>query len=643
MLHKQKVKREDKKIIITNDYYEIIHDLQKGGNIVSIKFRNGTGKNILTAPFSTCLGIRKMGSYKIFSNSMEKNTKLKIFNSDEKKISIMVEGSFYQEKEKLPVIYKHYYEYHCWGYIKQKIIFKTQRPIPEVGLVGILSIYIRKDINTSAFRFPKELDPTSAKTGSLSTWKELHEGEDKHDYQDAVNLAYIPYYFTFIKRDTEGFDFFLADNVEDWQRQIHKNGGMARFYVSYDRKLDCNHVRVAPYANVYRPVTLSGEYKFEYYIGLPFIRKNRHNLIKSSVFDNRWPSEPIIRKNAVAGVEVVRLHNDGDPGNGNFWRDGQYPPYSAKDMGKMDKTIDIFHKYNIKVVPYFSLKEYHPEANGYKKNHRTWMRTIDKEERTLLLNYSQKGIYGAQMCLASKWLEYRKKSIDLVLKNHKFDGVYYDWTNFLYCNNKKNHPFEHIDVEGFINLLEWTREKIGEKGIMYLHMTDTPFIIAENIADYVLTYERQAPTKPSIDPFTPQCNLLNTASRVVCHCTTEVQDEIRTFYLACLLNNVTTYQDIASPKNKSLLEVFRTIKDIDFSKFTHFRDYTNDIVNISNPAIKSAIYWNDKNAVVILCNFSKKKAKFEWNINFKKIKLNIKFSKNKFLALGPLSFKLVEI
>jgi len=38
------------------------------------------------------------------------------------------------------------------------------------------------------------------------------------------------------------------------------------------------------------------------------------------------------------------------------------------------------------------------------------------------------------MCLKSGWLDYLKLYIDRVLKNPKFDCVYYDWSLALYCN-----------------------------------------------------------------------------------------------------------------------------------------------------------------------------------------------------------------
>ena len=82
------------------------------------------------------------------------------------------------------------------------------------------------------------------------------------------------------------------------------------------------------------------------------------------------------------------------------------------------------------------------------------------------------------MCLRSGWLDYLKLSIDRVLKNHPLDGVYYDWNVALYCENPlhegkapANRPRGHWDMDELLDLMEWTRQRVGPDGLVIIHNT----------------------------------------------------------------------------------------------------------------------------------------------------------------------------
>lgn len=112
------------------------------------------------------------------------------------------------------------------------------------------------------------------------------------------------------------------------------------------------------------------------------------------------------------------------------------------------------------------------------------------------------------MCLKSGWLAQLELCIDRVLKNHKLDGVYFDWNVALYCNNPLHvgktsngispdrglgtlalSPTGHWDIDGLVSLMEWTRERVGRNGMIIVHDTMTPMFVTENFANYVVGME----------------------------------------------------------------------------------------------------------------------------------------------------------
>ncbi len=113
------------------------------------------------------------------------------------------------------------------------------------------------------------------------------------------------------------------------------------------------------------------------------------------------------------------------------------------------------------------------------------------------ISTARRASIGAQMCLRSGWMEFLKGSIDRVLKNHPLDGVYYDWNVALLCCNPLHEmgrdraaPAQgHWDIDELLDLMEWTRNRVGPNGVVIVHNTTTPMFATENFADYVVATE----------------------------------------------------------------------------------------------------------------------------------------------------------
>jgi hypothetical protein len=119
------------------------------------------------------------------------------------------------------------------------------------------------------------------------------------------------------------------------------------------------------------------------------------------------------------------------------------------------------------------------------------------------------------MCLKSGWYKKRLDTIRTTISNHKFDGIYFDWCMGLECFGKNHCDYWHWDGDEFIDLLVETRKLCGKEGEMYLHTSNVPSLVSENLATILLTEEVEF---PAINPqmFTPHVHFLNTASRQIC-------------------------------------------------------------------------------------------------------------------------------
>ena len=111
------------------------------------------------------------------------------------------------------------------------------------------------------------------------------------------------------------------------------------------------------------------------------------------------------------------------------------------------------------------------------------------------------------MCLNSGWMQKRRDTIDEVLRNHAFNGVYYDWCSAKECVNPEHGP-KHWDFRKLIEHLLWTYERVGKDGVMYLHQTSNPNIAAENLASLVLT-EETGKNRISGDMFSPNLSIID--------------------------------------------------------------------------------------------------------------------------------------
>ncbi len=602
---------------VLSKYWETLHSRERGGSLSSIIFRYGSGNNILSSPLNSSIRRKEGVEYIYYEESMYRNPEIKAVQEDGT-VTITAKGWYISKTgKKLNVAYQRRYRYDRFGLVGVKLQMDFTEPVDWIIEIDIAGLSVLDSLNSACYRPAPESIPESSFFGHC-IW---HEFSNSH-YYNARQMKigrYLPLYLSMIRRGVEGIELFRGDDIENDGR-VFTEGEEGQSYcdIQYNSDKNIISLRYEPYGNWTIPITVAaGKYDFSYYLGLPFPKgENRvHTPYFHVGINSQWPDEKQMDTYAEAGIKLIRLHNDYRE-DGPFWRDGYYPPYDNGNMKKMDWVIEQVHKRNMKIVPYFSLKELHPDCPEYKRYSEEWKRTTDKK-LSVIHNYAGSGEFGAQMCLRSNWLDFRKKSIDMVLSNHNFDGIYYDWVVSLYCNNPLHlNGKRHTDIEELLDLIFWTRERVGPDGLVFLHLSGVPMMVIENTADLVYTHEELNNLSPMPGDFCPEVDFAGiTGHQIVGSRAGNTDEERKKFLFSCFLQGLWTYPSITNIQ-KPALKMIKALTSYNISSYS-FAPASKSPVQIDEKDIMAALYWKKGKVIIHIVNFGKQRKRCSFRVNLK--------------------------
>jgi hypothetical protein len=476
-------------LTLSTPYYTVQHNLKKGGAISSIRLTHGTTTNLLIQPFET----RVQDAAGLLVSDLNDPAPRVSNRREGKNEFVKVESTLRDAAGKPSAVrVRTVYEYR-WGYLKihKELIFRG-KDFQAKEICPVSTVLARR---LSAYGYRDGLTETEG--APAFSFSSCHWGTLTSEAASAVQMPYVPRYVMFADPGVEGLEWFVSSDLTQWDLQLTGKRGQCKSVLQTSATPAGILFSVSPFQNAQSPVAVSAPLTFDYYLGLPLLEGHAFAPWFHTSFNrNRgdWVSTSQIRQWAANGLQSVHCHNDGDAfGDGLFWRDGSYPPYP--DMDRYDKVIADCHKVGIRVGTYFSNKELHPSTEAFQQHGLEWGRMNRKGD--LQHNaFNDKSEFGAQMCLRSGWLDYLKMSIDRVLTHHALDGVYYDWNVALLCCNPRHEHLKagqagagHWDIDELLNLMEWTRQRVGPHGLVIVHDTGTPMFATENFADDVVAHE----------------------------------------------------------------------------------------------------------------------------------------------------------
>lgn len=604
---------------VENEFIRWEHDPARGGELCGAYVKNGTGRNLLVRPQYTALCPWVRGGwrqYHYFKTTGEKAGKFAFEAKDDGSVSVAYTSKFRDSggNDLKGASAAHTAIYHPDGSARHVVTLKLSRDM-DLGHIRIGGLSVRGDMNRLAVR-PCSAAAWVAEGQHPCQWIELKHGMSRRDLP-AYQSRFLPLSMLIFKAGFEGIEMSLGDDLSAWDGIGARTPGLSLGGVFERRDPACYEMTFAPLESPRTGnIVKKGTYTFSYSLALPFVRRNIVPLTLASgllkhqgPFENRWPNAAELKKLHGYGLNLLRIHNDGDRyGNGIFWRDAAYPPYPADEMRKMDAALAAAKKNSIDVVPYFSCKEYHPEAEGFKKYGLKSARQAVPGE-AFMETFFGTSLFGVQMCLESDWFEVRRKSIAKTLDNHAFNGVYYDWCMGQECiNPAHNHGGRHWDNDRLRDLLDWSRERAGTDGKLYLHLTNVPDFAAENLADIVLTEESEyCDIFPEM--FTPHVHFMNIAPRSIC---VMIPGSHRALALAALLHHATL-----CTSGEDVLAFYASHKK-DFAAFTKYRHHTapGEGIVSTDAGTKAgmSLYWKGAEGLAVLANLTDKPLSCGWKI-----------------------------
>ena len=630
-------------LTISTPYYAFQHDLKRGGTLSKVALTNGRSANLLLRPVETRIQLareeevaaERSASPNRFSDILSSRPTVE-FRQEGKNVIVTVETPLVDEQgRESGVEAKTVYQYR-WGYVKIHKELRATRPSLRVRNLCLLSTILDSSLSSYGYRpgVIEEMGPNphSWQTGQIRRWGKIRPGTH---LDLPFQTRHVPRYLVLADPGREGLEWFVSDDLAQWDFQLTGKPGDGFCEVSASVNPPGIAVSIFPLnlsPSFVLPrggsVPLNGTVSFDYYLAVPILEGRAakpwlHQSFRGLRNDAGAAITPAeILQWAEDGVREVTIHNDGDRfKDGLFWRDGSYPPYPPEIMRKMDENIDLCHKAGIRIAPYFSNHELHQSTEAFRTHGEEWGRKPDDVGSLRPNTY-----YGAHMCLKSGWLDFFKSSVDRVLKNHKFDGVYYDWNIAMFCNNPLHvgktdngvtpedgvgsyafSPTGHWDIDELIDLAEWTRERVGPEGLVIIHNTLVPMFATENFASHVVglefTYSKLFADVPGLEELPLEWNFPGSKPRGVIASGTVDRNASRRIYrlhaLAALMTNVTPWR--ANPETIDLFKILRPLGDLEKYRF---EDWRTSAVVLDGHRCYTALFSRPGETYLLLANFN---------------------------------------
>jgi hypothetical protein len=481
------LKRDDA-VVIRSDYWQVEHRRSAGGCWTGIRFNSGLRRNLLTAPVSSRIKLNRIlrlvdpesPVFPVYCECFERRARMDVRRTPEGLI-VVAEGMYRDEAGRgIGVRFRHRYEYRDWGLVLSELEIVPEHDLGGAIEVTCVELRLRPGLTHAYVRQHPASNPNVDLRGGYQ-WTALEPGAT------AFRGRYVPIHIVCFEKGVEGIELFPTSDLAEWDTGLSKDAGLGYYGVSTGGDSGTT-VTLSPYCVAFRrvPITLKGPSRFRWYWGLPFIKDRRR--IRMGHFNagvgSRWPADADLERLAAAGIELLRFHNDYRE-DGPFWHDGMYPPYDAEGMSHLRHIIDTSHRLGMKIVPYVSLKEFHPESPGYAEHADEWAQVPAPTLREVH-TWIGSGEYGRVMCLESGWLDRRKQDVDTILSDLPWDGLYFDWAKSLPCRHAGHLRGDyHCDTDGYLDFLFFSRRRVGPQGLLFVHLSGYPCMVAENLSDLV--------------------------------------------------------------------------------------------------------------------------------------------------------------
>jgi hypothetical protein len=254
----------------------------------------------------------------------------------------------------------------------------------------------------------------------------------------------------------EGIELLPGCDLPAWDGACKPNPGLGRYIA--ERRANATRLDLMPYCliNSRTPVTLQGKLSVRTGIALPGAVKHlgwNFTTYRLHAAEQIPPSKFDFYKGKFGCIHVEALYAE------TFWRAGQLPPYDAQHKASLREVVEAAHANGLKAIVSIPLREFHPAAPEFARNSPAWMHMAAASVGAIYTVRNNKPA-EAIMCLNSGWAEQLERTIDHVLNDLPWDGVYFDSARPMPCCHPGHGrgPY-HSDLEGLLRILDFTRKR----------------------------------------------------------------------------------------------------------------------------------------------------------------------------------------
>jgi hypothetical protein len=630
---------ENRKLLVRNRFYEVEHDLSRGGAIAAIRYGQIGDRNILVEPMGSfvelsdatrawptpsSLAFPPPSPHTAFTDLNDAQPEVHTGgNGDELRLRF---GGWLCNPEGRSCGVRYEFEYrYRWGHIRVHKQFLFPQSGLDVLRLCVQRFVLRPEFSHWGYRPSPETDTRSDPFWghALGQWGRARPGTH---YDNALETRFIPCYVANAEAGRQGLEWFSSDLLSEWSYQITGRAGTGWFRIAPRADIDGVEVEISPLCLPRGSFQVKRALDFHFYHGFPILSGRAPQPFLHRAFNRRhWPTDDEVGGWAHTGIRNVHFHHDGDGGNdGLFWRDGSYPPFPPSDMAEYDRVIAACKRHRIGVITYVSNKELYPTTEAFLQHGDEWARKADDRAR-VIHNYWRNFEFGGQMCLRSGWLDFQKQYIETILSHHALDGIYFDWNQALYCHNPAHlpsvpgspngsdmlgtyalSPVGHWDIDELLEITEWTRRRVGPEGLVIVHNSMFPCAATEDFADHVVSmewgYGQLSKGTPRPDELPLEWNFMGARSRgvisgngLIAGAPALLEDMVN---LLCMVTGTTPW-----PAREGALRLYSSLKGLDGARY-RFYDWRNTIVRLDHPAMASAVYATDGEAIALIANLS---------------------------------------
>lgn len=601
-----------KRVVVANRFYRMIHSTERGGALAEVRLRARGDENLFLQPSTIEFGT--IDGRRFSAGTCER------VDVNPETAEIIFESPFVDAQGQASGVRLRMTCRHGWGYMKlrQEVFF------PEDGMdicfLMLQNWEMQPSLTHYGIHMGASAEPSCIPRG-FCAFRSGHFSPGKA-LEHAVVSRTPPKYMCVAEPGRGGIEWFAGSELAQWEFQLTGTPGQGSLHLGPGATPAAMHFKLCPLELYGGGTRLSGRYVFDSCVGVPvFSGEAQRPFLHASFSLGSVPDKAQIAAWARGGVRTVHFHHDGDyRKDGVFWRDGVYPPFGLSELKKFDRVIDLCHQHGMQMTTYFSNKELHPNAPGFTENARHWCRKTDNRNPMNVNPYGG-DVFGAQMCMRSGWADFFREYVDTVLRHHDLDGIYYDWNAPLYCVHGAHvgmpteengpggylaSPAGHWDSFEMLEMMEWTRERVGPDGLAIIHNSSTPMAAFENFATAVAVLEfghtNLSLDVPSFEDLPLEWMFMGARPRgVIAYGCLEHGAEAwlrQKLSLTCLLSGTAPW-----PVSKDDLALFAPLAKCDLAGM-HFLDWRSAVGYAALPDVAFACYSKPSQAVFVVGNLS---------------------------------------